>query len=348
MRIYKEEYFYNSILQCNKQKVLNGLEAKSEAYFKYEIPKANNKKRTISALDKDSLIYELQSNLYKNFFSFQPIPVCVKGFVKGNSYLDFLNAHIYDNYSTYFVRLDIRDFFDSISKETMISTLQEFINIEDVINVIYDICTLEDKLPQGAVTSPLLSNLVLRRIDQRVTLYCQSLGVAYTRYADDLLFSSNEIDFSQQKWFVKKIKYILGSIDLKINYNKIKYGKDLISINGYVVNSNVNLSRKKLYNLTSVLYFFNKNKGKYKKVYKVDNKIFMNTNWLHDLNTYLKNSTSTNLEFVSVHKLQNFLIGYRAYLISCISYSSENKVNQYSSKIKHIESIINKLLELNQ
>ncbi|AEY65236.1 reverse transcriptase family protein [Clostridium sp. BNL1100] len=347
MKIYKEEYFYNSILKHSKETVLKGLGAKSEAYFKFDMPKANNEKRTISALDKDNLIHELQSNLNNNFFSLQPLPICVKGFVKGNSYLDYLNAHIYDNSSTYFVRLDIKDFFDSISKEVLISTLREFVGIEDVINVIYDICTLEEKLPQGAVTSPLLSNLVLRRIDQRITLYCQSLGVTYTRYADDLLFSSNEIDFRLKKWFVKKIKYILCSIDLKINYKKVKYGKGLISINGYVVDNNVNLSRKKLYNLTSVLYFFNKNKGKYKKIYKVDNNIFLNRTWLEDLNTFLTNSTSSKLIFGSIQKLQNFLIGYRAYLISCIGYSSEKKIDQYSSKINHIESILNKLLQLN-
>lgn len=61
--------------------------------------------------------------------------------------------------------------------------------MKKIINRLYEIMTVEDKVVQGAVTSPTLSNLVFRELDIRIERYCQKIGVIYTRYADDMLFS---------------------------------------------------------------------------------------------------------------------------------------------------------------
>lgn len=340
MRIFNEDYLYNNILCMNKNRVLKELEAKEGSYSQFRIPKKSGT-RTISAINKTSNLYGLQCNLYNNFFSKIPVPSCVKGFVKRSGYLEYLFDHTVDSPDSFFLRIDIKDFFDTITSDLIKSCLSEYIGLEEEIKIIVDICTLNDKLPQGAVTSPSLSNLVMRRLDQRITLYCQCLNITYTRYADDLLFSSEVFNFYERKWFVKRIKDILAVCNFKINYNKIKFGKEEIAFNGYVINENINLSRKKLHNLTTILYYFNKNKGQFDKKYRVDGQLFIDPQWLAKLNTFLL--ANTNIQFIDANKLRDYFIGYRAFLISCFPYACETKREQYSKKIKHIEDVVEKI-----
>lgn len=341
MKIYDEDFFYSNILKHSKVTVIKEVSEKENRYYKYEIPKKNGV-REISAINKKSILYTLQYNLNNHFFDVQPLPVCVKGFVKGNGYFDFLYEHVSSS-PVFFLRIDIKDFFNSITEKTLLNGLKDLIELDDILEVVIDICTLNGTLPQGAITSPSLSNLIFRRIDQRINLYCQSMGVSYTRYADDLLFSSERIDFLKKKWFLKKIKYIIKDINLHINYSKIKYGEGKLVLNGYVIGNDVNLSRKKMYKLSSLLYFFNKSRGNIKKEYEVDIQLLSKPTLLNSLNEFLSTSTTSDLSFESISGLQDFLIGYRSFLISCKNYSSSKRIEQYSNKIKHIDAIITAL-----
>jgi hypothetical protein len=85
--------------------------------------------------------------------------------------------------------MDLQDFFPSITKRRV---MKIFLNIGYPRNVSYflsQICCSNDHLPQGAATSPALSNLVARRLDRRLMGLAQSYELVYTRYADDLTFS---------------------------------------------------------------------------------------------------------------------------------------------------------------
>lgn len=93
----------------------------------------------------------------------------------------------------------------------------------------------------------------------------------YTRYADDMLFSSETFDFNK-KWFVRKIKYILNSIELKLNYSKLKISNDEISLNGYVISKDgIRLSRSRLSDIRHILSFSERNYN----VAKTDNEKFI-------------------------------------------------------------------------
>ena len=111
------------------------------------------------------------------------LPTCVKGFRKGESYKSFLTPHIG---SQYFLRIDIKDFFPSISEELIKAELEKYISFSSkeeavaIIELIADIVTYNGTLPQGASTSPAVSNIVLARIDQRILKYCQVFGITYT------------------------------------------------------------------------------------------------------------------------------------------------------------------------
>lgn len=330
MKIYDYDYFYDIILNCEKQDVLNIVSNKE--YKTFYIPKKNGL-RTIAYLEKNHVLYLLQKNLLKKVFFNEPLPVCVKGFIKNESYKSFLDSHVG---SKYFLRVDIHDFFGSIKKNTIENMLTSIVLISDtdkkseIISMISEIVTLNDYLPQGACTSPTVSNLCFVPLDQRITKYCQKLGVKYTRYADDLLFSSDNFNFSEKKWFLRKIRKILRTQNLKLNYSKIKFSKEELNINGFVIgNSCIRISRKRCSDLKRILYSINQNKD------------LIRTNPDDALGVI--NSTKLlyrNLEdnpFLDYYRILQFINGYRSFLISWLDSWSSDESNQ-----KELKRLINK------
>ena len=91
----------------------------------------------------------------------------------------------------YVLKLDIKSFYPSIKREKV---YYEFTNIgynSSVANLLTNICVYNGSLPQGAVTSAYLANIICRNLDFRIAGYCNRRDIAYTRYADDLTFSSD-------------------------------------------------------------------------------------------------------------------------------------------------------------
>lgn len=283
-------------------------------YKEFQIPKKDGV-RTINYLDKDAPLGEIQQQLLSNCLRKQDLPICVKGFRRGESYRSFLSEHIG---SEFFLRIDIASFFPSIS-ETLIKN--EFSNlvtcsIEEektkILDLICEIVTLDGRLPQGACTSPMVSNIVMARLDQRITKYCQVFNVRYTRYADDLLFSSKSFDFAQKKWFIKKIKYILASQNLRLNYSKLKLGSKEFALNGYIISANgIRLSRNRLSDIRHSVTFAN------------DKHTLLIT---HGADVFLSAANSMPLKyrdlkqypFTTVFQFVQYLCGYRSFLISMV------------------------------
>lgn len=302
-------------------------------YIQFDIPKKNGV-RTITLLPEGSSLYVLQRNFNKYYLNKQELPICVKGFVQGESYISYLESHIG---AKYFVRMDIKDFFPSITSEIIKDTFSHLLSFdtdeekEKILELISEICTYEGVLPQGVPTSPVISNIVMTRIDQRITKYCQILGITYTRYADDMLFSSNMFDFKTKKWFIKKIKYILASMHFKINYSKLKFSENEISLNGYVVSdTGIRLSRSRLMDIKKAITF------------SKNNHTLLKT----DPTGFLRLANETSLEyrnlkvypFNSVFQFTQFLIGYRSYLISFLRYDIDSTFRKKAEKlIRNIE-----------
>ena len=94
------------------------------------------------------------------------------------------------------VALDIKDFFPSIKRGAIETALlgcsSELKGNKDLREAVLWAVTRHDALPQGAPTSPTLSNLVFRRLDYRLAALARAYKASYTRYADDLYFSSDE------------------------------------------------------------------------------------------------------------------------------------------------------------
>lgn len=355
--ILNTEFFINSILETNINTLKEICDNINECYTEFSIPKKDGQ-RIITAIDKNSELYKLQKNLCKNFLYKVDIPICVKGFVPGESYISFLMPHIGQKY---FLRVDISSFFDSITKEIIIKTISDVVNDKDSMEYILKICTYKNRLPQGAVTSPSLSNIVFRQIDQRILKYCQEfdgiykdrkkipVNITYTRYADDLLFSSDNFNFKSNTFFRRMISKILKQYSFNINRSKIKMGIGQLNLSGYILENNIHLSRKKLKTINKIIYFFNKNKTCINKKFQVDKNIFINKEWIKELNKFdIRDNYETKIIFDNKMKLLDYLAGYRSFLISFIkvNFRYDNQKKQLCKKVNKIEQIIDSIIDL--
>lgn len=118
------------------------------------------------------------------------------------------------------MRVDVKDFFDNIHRDTVFDIFHNFLNYpENVSEILTDICTYQDFLPQGALTSGYLACLCLYDLEPSVVKRLERKGLVYTRYVDDIAVSSkvHDYDFSFAK---KVIDKMLLSKDLPVNEDK--------------------------------------------------------------------------------------------------------------------------------
>ena len=119
-----------------------------------------------------------------------PLKPAVHGFVRKRSIVSNAKAHAFRK-NHFILNLDVEDFFPSITffRVRGVLTSRPFNFSHQVATVIAHMCTLDGKLPQGAPTSPFLSNLVCRTMDRDLTDLARRNRATYTRYADDITFS---------------------------------------------------------------------------------------------------------------------------------------------------------------
>lgn len=113
----------------------------------------------------------------------------VFGFVAGrsavqNAMFHFGAAHV--------LNVDIKQFFPSITIDQVRAIFSSLGYEADVSDMFADLCCLDNRVPQGAPTSPALANLVLRNLDKELSGIALQAGHKYSRYADDLTFSSSD------------------------------------------------------------------------------------------------------------------------------------------------------------
>lgn len=152
---------------------------------------------------------------------------------KGKSILSNSLPHVGQKYVA---NIDIYNFFPSINEKMVISLLRDNKLGEQLSKAVARIVTLENGLPQGAPTSPIISNALLNNFDEIITQQALSFDLVYTRYADDLTISGGN-----KKNIISLIKNIstnLKDIGLSINEKKTRIASQggQQKVTGIVVN----------------------------------------------------------------------------------------------------------------
>lgn len=194
----------------------------SEFYREFRIPKHSGGYRTLNA-PVDSLKI-LQKEILAFLLDDCKI-LChnaVHSYVRHRNCKTAIETHQKSG-AHWFLKLDIKDFFDNCMYNPVIQALKNIHPLsllnEQQLRSIFCVCFLGGKLPQGAPTSPMLSNLYLQNFDYLLTL--QLRHYTYTRYADDLLISKTD-SFSYQE-IVSTVNALLPQ-GLIIKRDKLRYG----------------------------------------------------------------------------------------------------------------------------
>jgi len=160
---------------------------RASMYETFELPKRRGGTRTISSPNQP--IQFLQHSFLRVCTYLFPRHDCAYGFERGRSHISNAAQHV-DREWVY--SLDIENFFPTIHWGRVYGMLQTHPvhASSDVARILANLCTNDGCLPQGAPTSPILSNLLCRKLDSRLFRWAQENGYTYTRYADDLTLST--------------------------------------------------------------------------------------------------------------------------------------------------------------
>lgn len=195
------------------EEILNNV---SGHYQEFWMRKRSGGYRMISAPDKD--LQAIQSTIYSRILSSVTIvhPAAV-GFRCGRSVVDNAAPHLGKRYV---LKMDIHDFFGSIRSPRVRQTFKKIGYPENVSKVLGALCCLHRHLPQGAPTSPALSNIVGYEMDRKLSALAAEYGLTYTRYADDLTFSG---DVFPKEQIIPQVKRIIRDEKFEPNHKKTHF-----------------------------------------------------------------------------------------------------------------------------
>ena len=219
-----------------------GLSNSPESHYKhYEIPKRNGGSRNIE--EPYPSLKEIQTWILQNILmpaARKYVHPVAKAFVPNTSIRD--NARFHRN-KKHVLALDIHDFFGSIHSGAVFGVFNSMGYSISVSTLLMKLCTFHDSLPQGAPTSPMLSNMVFACADKKIFDYCRVRNIIYTRYADDMVFSSNSIEPNH---LIAYVANRVNNLGMLINEDKTKVmGRGMRqNVTGVVVNDKLQVPRK--------------------------------------------------------------------------------------------------------
>ncbi len=208
-------------------------------YRRYSIPKTKQGQRQIEAPRR--FLKLIQRWIYDHILSTIPISSSVHGFVPKRDI--FTNAKVHLDSKNIMV-MDIKNFFPSIKRKHVIQVYKELGFPTRVALRLSSLCTLDERLPQGAPTSPALANIIFSPTDIELINIAKEWECKYTRYADDLIFSGDKI-FTKEDTL--RITEIINQTGLEVNIDKsriIGSGARQI-VTGLIVNNKGLPPRKK-------------------------------------------------------------------------------------------------------
>lgn len=232
-------------------------------YRQFLISKGSGKSRFITAPDRRLKI--LQSKLAPLLDQLYRVRNPVHGFVPKRSVKTNALAH---GKRRFVINLDVRDFFPTITENRVIGLLRSLGLGERVARIVARLTCCFGHLPQGAPTSPVLSNMICYRLDSELLQLAKKVRVIYTRYADDVTFSSYQPPgglfegalpvagrFSPDI-FSPALKAIFTANGLEIHPDKTHYAdrNSRRIITGVKINAGLNVDRRYIRNIRAILH----------------------------------------------------------------------------------------------
>ncbi|MBR3072247.1 reverse transcriptase family protein [Fibrobacter sp.] len=223
-------------------------------YRSFSISKRNGEFRELNA--PYPTLNEIQKWILVNILEKKKVSPYAKAYIKRKKILD--NIRFHTNHEVV-IKLDVDDFFGSIHKSAIIKIFNSMGYSRQLSFDLASLCCLKKSLPQGAPTSPCLSNIFCEQIDARLSKYLKKLNLCYTRYSDDITISGNISDV-QIPQIMSFCKYLLSDYGLNLNEKKTKvlrqHQKQYVT--GAVVNKKMSADIKLKKDLRQQMYYIQK------------------------------------------------------------------------------------------
>jgi RNA-directed DNA polymerase len=241
----------------------------AQRYTPFEIPKRSGGMRLIHS--PNGLIREAQTKLAPYLLKLYNAHPSAHGFIKERSILS--NAKLHTGQRLVF-NVDLADFFPTINfgRVRGLFMAPPFQLGPAAATVFAQLCTHRNGLPQGAPTSPALSNFIAADLDRRLTRLARENGTRYSRYADDITFSCNHPSmppalaaFAQEGEELtvqvgEALQRAISASGFSVNQGKVRLQKRHMrqSVTGLNVNERANVSRLRVRKLRAMLHAWEK------------------------------------------------------------------------------------------
>lgn len=242
---------FSLLVGMEHQYVCNMAYASERFYRRFSIPKSNGNLRIIDEPLPD--LKFVQSWILNNILEKCNVSDYAKAYLKGRTLKH--NARFHKSQKVV-VTLDIKNFFPSISIKEVTTIFEKIGYFHNLSCFLAHLCCLNNVLPQGAPTSPYLSNLRMVSLDKAISEYALPKKIRYTRYADDLTFSG---DFNPH-FLINDISKMVFDEGFSINPQKTRVARSNTrqEVTGIVVNSHMQIAKEKRKAIRQQVYYIRK------------------------------------------------------------------------------------------
>lgn len=262
--IYEEEtkvpfimntYHLSNILGIKWKNFKNIINNSDKLYCDFKISKKLGGKRTISMPNNELLI--VQRKIQEKILNNVAIHNNAYGFIKNRSIIDNAKKHLKKQM---ILNIDLKDFFPSIHRGRVFYIFKNICKYDnDTSYCLTKLTTYKNSIPQGAPTSPSISNIVAFMLDVRLSKIADKFNIIYTRYADDITFSGNKESINDS--FLKIVSEIIEECGFHINEKKTRFASyaGRQEVTGLIVNNKeVSIPNNYIKKIRQELYYVKK------------------------------------------------------------------------------------------
>ena len=226
-------------------------------YKEHRMPKKSGGERVINA--PEETLKQIQRRINVILSRLYEPTEAAHGFVLNRSIVTNAQPHVGKKY---ILNIDLKDFFPTIHFGRIKAVLQlpDYGLKPELAHIVANFCCFQGRLPQGSPASPILTNLVCRRMDARISGLTAKNGFTYTRYADDITISFAE----RIPEAIHKMAYGLGKIleeegfVLNDKKTRLLQPNQRQGVTGIVVNKKTNVNRTYIRNVRAILHNWQK------------------------------------------------------------------------------------------
>jgi len=248
-------FFGNEISQKEFDSILYGKE--KELYKEFIINKATGKPRTLHAVPlKLKRIQRIALDKLQAVEQYQPSSYA-HGFVLKRSIVTNAIPH---RRKKRIIKMDLKDFFPSIHEDRVRDMFmgKPFSFGKEAATIMAQLSCLNDGsgiLPQGGALSPYVANMLCLKLDKKLAKVAIKHHCNFTRYADDITFSTNDISEDGIENLIKETSNIIESESFVVNTEKTKVltPNRRQVVTGIIVNDGVNVNRRYIRNLRATI-----------------------------------------------------------------------------------------------